>query len=161
MPSIWSLTCIHTYTYIHTCTYIHVHTYIHTYIHTFVHTYIHLYIHTGVNPIQYLHVYNVCTNIKSHHDTSICTYMYIPYSGNYFAGENFHEWLEFVYFANKIFADCYYISHIPWIGTSKRKQVQRAHAIFTNNIFANWDRSAKFAKIFSREINPLYGSKSY
>ena len=109
-----------------------------------------------MNPNTYVRVYNVCTNIKSHHDTSICTCMYIPYSGNYFAGENFREWLAFVYFTNKIFADGHYISHTPWIGTSKHKQSWRAHAIFANNIFANWDRFAKFAKIFSHKINLLY-----
>ena len=62
-----------------------------------------------------------------------------------------------MYFVNKIFADCHYISHTPY---SARHMIRCAHAIFVNNIFANWDRSTKFAKIFSREINPLYGKFS-
>ncbi len=30
--------------------------------------------------------------------------------------------------------------------------------VFANNIFAHSNKSAKFAKVFTREINPLYGS---
>ena len=40
----------------------------------------------------------------------------------------------------------------------KRKWAWHAHAIFANNILANWNRSTKILKIFSRKINPLYAT---
>ena len=72
--------------------------------------------------------------------------MNIPYSGK-FSREKISRMLEIEHFANNIFANqCYTIA----LSLSTRNKT------FADNIFAN---SLKFAKIFSRENFPLYGTR--
>ncbi len=70
--------------------------------------------------------------------------------GVYRVGESFSESLALACFTNNNFADCIFVLATPYGGRT----------VFANNIFAHSNRSAKFAKHFSREINPLYSIPS-
>ena len=82
----YTITLLHTYTYVLKSTYIHaythtiyIHTYVHTYIHTYIqyiHTYIHTYVHTYIIHTYlctYVHTFHLKTDVSANYKSAFIT----------------------------------------------------------------------------------------